>query len=284
MSGDEDRLEEVASSLFEKRDELNGQAERWKRERDRLNESVKDFQGKALGEKEERDKINEKVAEIKKRVEGLRVDLAEKRGTAEGLDEELEEGRRRLRSRRRLEEELREIEWELSTTPTLEIKDREEELTERARELRLELEEHTKLDAKDDRYLHSLADSKAVEVGIREGLDEMRALHDVSQEHHERMLTFYRKADEERKRSDEVHKRFVECLNEIKEVNGELDTVMAELRKQRKELKDTDRRMAMRRSTYLQEKRKELAAEARRKLEAGEKLTLEEMKLVYGEY
>ena len=284
MSGDEDRLEEVASSLFEKRDELNGQAERWKRERDRLNESVKDFQGKALGEKEERDKINEAVAEIKKRVEGLRVDLAEKRGSAEGLDEELEEGRRRLRSRRRLEEELREIEWELSTTPTLEIKDREEELTERARELRLELEEHTKLDAKDDRYLHSLADSKAVEVGIREGLDEMRALHEVSQEHHERMLALYRKADEERKRSDEAHKRFVECLNEIKEVNGELDTVMAELRKQRKELKDTDRRMAMRRSTYLQEKRKELAAEARRKLEAGEKLTLEEMKLVYGEY
>ena len=284
MSGDEDRLEEVASSLFEKRDELNGQAERWKRERDQLNESVKDLQGKALGEKEERDKINEKVAEIKKRVEGLRVDLAEKRGSAEGLDEELEEGRRRLRSRRRLEEELREIEWELSTTPTLEIKDREEELTERARELRLELEEHTKLDAKDDRYLHSLADSKAVEVGIREGLDEMRALHEVSQEHHERMLTFYRKADEERKRSDEAHKRFVECLNEIKEVNGELDTVMAELRKQRKELKDTDRRMAMSRSTYLQEKRKELAAEARRKLEAGEKLTLEEMKLVYGEY
>lgn len=284
MSGDEDRLEEVASSLFEKRDELNRQAERWKRERDQLNESVKDLQGKALGEKEERDKINEKVAEIKKRVEGLRVDLAEKRGSAEGLDEELEEGRRMLRSRRRLEEELREIEWELSTTPTLEIKDREEELTERARELRLELEEHTKLDAKDDRYLHSLADSKAVEVGIREGLDEMRALHEVSQEHHEKMLALYRKADEERKRSDEAHKRFVECLNEIKEVNGELDTVMAELRKQRKELKDTDRRMAMRRSTYLQEKQKELAAEARRKLEAGEKLTLEEMKLVYGEY
>ena len=284
MSGDEDRLEEVASSLFEKRDELNRQAERWKRKRDQLNESVKDFQGKALGEKEERDKINEKVAEIKKRVGGLRVDLAEKRGSAEGLDGELEEGRRRLRSRRRLEEELREIEWELSTTPTLEIKDREEELTDRARALRLELEEHTKLDAKDDRYLHSLADSKAVEVGIREGLDEMRALHEVSQEHHERMLAFYRKADEERKQSDEAHKRFMECLNEIKEVNGELDMVMAELRKQRKELKDTDRRMAMRRSTYLQEKRKELAAEARRKLEAGEKLTLEEMKLVYGEY
>jgi uncharacterized coiled-coil DUF342 family protein len=283
LSGEEDTLEDVASSLFDKRDELNRQAERWKKERDQLNESVKGLQAKAGEEKEERDEINEKVTEIKKRVEGLRVELVEKRGSAEGLDEELEEGRRRLRSRRRLEEELRRIEWELSTTPTLEIRDREEELAERARELRLELDEHAKLDAKDDRYLHSLADSKAVEVGIREGLDEMRALHEVSQEHHERMLALYGKADEERRQSDEAHKRFVECLNEIKEVNGELDTVMAELRKQRKELKDTDRRSAMMRSRSLQEKWKELAAEARRKLEAGEKLTLEEMKLIYGE-
>jgi uncharacterized coiled-coil DUF342 family protein len=283
LSGEEDTLEDVASSLFDKRDELNRQAERWKKERDQLNESVKGLQAKAGEEKEERDETNEKVAEIKKRVEGLRVELAEKRGSAEGLDEELEEGRRRLRSRRRLEEELRRLEWELSTTPTLEIRDREEELAERARELRLELDEHAKLDAKDDRYLHSLADSKAVEVGIREGLDEMRALHEVSQEHHERMLALYGKADEERRQSDEAHKRFVECLNEIKEVNGELDTVMAELRKRRKELKDTDRRSAMMRSRSLQEKRKELAAEARRKLEAGEKLTLEEMKLIYGE-
>jgi uncharacterized coiled-coil DUF342 family protein len=283
LSGEEDTLEDVASSLFDKRDELNRQAERWKKERDQLNESVKGLQAKAGEEKEERDEINEKVTEIKKRVEGLRVELVEKRGSAEGLDEELEEGRRRLRSRRRLEEELRRIEWELSTTPTLEIRDREEELAERARELRLELDEHAKLDAKDDRYLHSLADSKAVEVGIREGLDVMRALHEVSQEHHERMLALYGKADEERRQSDEAHKRFVECLNEIKEVNGELDTVMAELRKQRKELKDTDRRSAMMRSRSLQEKWKELAAEARRKLEAGEKLTLEEMKLIYGE-
>ena len=47
MSGEEERLEGVASSLFDKRDELNGQAERWKKERDQLNESVKELQGKA---------------------------------------------------------------------------------------------------------------------------------------------------------------------------------------------------------------------------------------------
>ncbi len=202
----------------------------------------------------------------------------------EGLDEELEESRRKLRSRRRLEEELREIEWELSTTPTMEIRDREAGLVERSKELRLELAEHVKLDSQDDEYLHSLADSKAVEVEIRRGRDEMQSLHEVSQGHHERMLALYRKADEERKWSDEAHKKFVECLNELKEVNGELDKVMAKLRELRKELKDADRRVARGRSRAVEEKRKELAEEARRKLEAGEKLTLEEMKLIYGEY
>lgn len=280
---DESRLVEAASSLFDKRDELNRQAERWKKERDQLNESVKDLQGKAGEEKKERDRINGKVAEIKKRVEGLRLELAEKRGVMEGLDEELEESRRKLRSRRRLEEELRGIEWELSTTPTVEIRDREAGLVERAKEIRLELDQHAKLDSQDDAYIHSLADSKAVEVGIRRGRDEMQSLHEESREHHERMLALYGKADEERKRSDEAHKKFVESLNEIKEVNGELDKVMAELRERRKELKDADRLVAMGRSRALDEKRKDLAEEARRKLEAGEKLTLEDMKLIYGE-
>ncbi|TEU08639.1 hypothetical protein E3J20_08135 [Candidatus Bathyarchaeota archaeon] len=280
---DESRLEEAASSIFDKRDELNRQAERWRRERDRLNESVKDLQGKAGEEKEERDRINGKVAEIKKRVEGLRLELAEKRGGMEVLDEELGESRRKLRSRRRLEEELRGIEWELSTTPTVEIRDREAGLVERAKEIRLELNQHAKLDSQDDAYIHSLADSKAVEVVIRRERDEMQSLHEVSQEHHERMLALYRKADEERKQSDEAHKKFVECLNAIKEINGELDKVMAELRERRKEVKDADRLVAMERSRTLDEKRKELAEEARLKLEAGEKLTLEEMKLIYGE-
>jgi uncharacterized coiled-coil DUF342 family protein len=182
-----------------------------------------------------------------------------------------------------LEEELRGIEWELSTTPTMEIRDREAGLVEQAKEIRLELDEHAKLDSQDDAYIHSLADSKAVEVEIRRGRDEMQSLHEESQEHHERMLALYRKADEERKQSDEAHKKFVESLDEIRKVNGELDTVMAELREQRKELKDADRRVAVGRSRAVEEKRKELAEEARRKLEAGEKLTLEEMKLIYGE-
>lgn len=284
MSGDEERLEELASSLFDERDELNKQADRWKKERDQLNESVKDLQAKARMEKEERDRINVQVAEIKKRVEGLRLELAEKMETVEGLDDEIEESRRRLRSRRRLEEELRGIEWELSTTPTLEIQDREAALVKRSRELRLELEEYSKIDAQHSEYFHSLADSKAVDLEIRRGRDEMGSLHDESQKHHERMLALYKKADEERERSDEAHKKFVECLASIRAVNERLDPIMSQLRDQRKVLRDADRRMAQRRSRSIEEKKRELAKEARRKLEAGGKLTIEEMKLVYGEY
>lgn len=281
---DETDLEKVASSLFDRRDELNQLLDRCRKERDHLNDSVKDLQLKAAEQKNERDRINRNVAEIKVRIESLHQRLDEKIKSIEGLDEELQESRRRLRSRRRLENELHKIEWELSTTPTLEMREKEALLIEQSKEIRLELEKHTKLDSQDTGFFHSFADSKAVELEIRKSRDEMKALRDASQEHHERMLVLYQKADEERKRSDKTHEKFVECLNEIKEVNGELDKVMVELRKKRKDQMDTERRSAMRRSRLLEEKKIELVERAQRKLEAGEKLTIEEMKLIYGEY
>lgn len=283
MAAEEESLEAMASSLFEKRGELNGEANRWKDERDRLNEAVKGLHAQAKAEREERDRVNREVAELKERLQGLRRKLEAKRGRVEDIDVELEESRRGLRPRQRVEEDLFQVEWELTTTPTLEVRERESELVERAGRLRRELEEHDRLDARDDAYLISLADSKAVEMEIRDIRSQMRELHEESQKHHERMLGLYRKADEERKRADEAHERFLGVLASIREVNVELDEVMGELGEHRKIQREAERRHALLRERSLEEKKKELVAEARRKLEAGEKLTLEEMKLIYGE-
>ena len=82
-----------------------------------------------------------------------------------------------MRPRRRLLEELREIEWELSTTPTLEIKNRENELIDRAKFISSQIEEHRKLDTQDDMYLMSLADSKAVGIEIGIASELQRGCH-----------------------------------------------------------------------------------------------------------
>jgi len=278
-----DVLETQASDLFEKRDDLNKDRDTRRKERDHLNGSVKELQEKARNAKSERDEVNARVAKLKGRLQGLRERLEDKRQAAGEIDDEIGENRRRLRPRRRLLEELREIEWELSTTPTLEIRDKEAELIDRAKHLKTQIEEHRKLDTRDDMYLMSLADSNAVGIEIRKIRGEMDSLRETGQEHHERMLAFYRQADEERKRSDEAHAKFVEALEGLREVNGELDKVLPELKKLRKLSQDENRFLAQKRDKVIAEKKKELAVEAKRKFDAGEKLTLDEMKLVFGE-
>lgn len=278
-----DALEEQGSALFEKRDGFNKERETRRKERDHFNESVKSLQAKARNAKAERDEVNARVAELKGRLGGLRERLEAKRETAGEIYDENDENRRRMRPRRRLLEELREIEWELSTTPTLEIKDREAELIERAKHLKDQIGEHRKLDTRDDMYLMSLADSNAVGLEIRKIWEEMDSLRETGQGNHERMLAFYRQADEERKRSDEAHKKFVEALMALRKVNGELDKIIPELKKMRKLSQDEVRFLREERDKIIADKRRELAAEAKKKLDAGEKLSLDEMKLVYGE-
>jgi len=280
---DIERLEAEASTLFDKRDEARKEMDRWQKERDHLNQSVKELQEKARTARDERDRLNGRVAEIKGRLAGLRERLIETREEVGDLDDELEESRRRLRPRRRLQQELWDIEWEVATTPTLEIKDREGDLIDRTGVLRREIDEHRRLDTRDDMYLMSLADSKAISVEIRKHTEERDEIREESQEHHERMLSFYRQADEDRRRANEAHEKFVEALNSMKEANSELDGIMVVLREHRKSLRDADRAVARRRDESLEVRKKELAEDARRKLAAGEKLTLEEMKLIYGE-
>jgi len=282
---DEERLAELeakASPLLERKEELRSRLERLRVERDQLNDSVKSLRAEAAEERDKRNQLNDDVAEVKKTIEQLRRTLDEKRGRLDQLDDE-REGRPRLPPRWRLEQELQRIEWELSTTPTLEMRDREDQLADRTSELKQTLEEHDRLDAELDRRLMSLADSKAVEVEIRAHREKIQELHEQSQVHHERMLQLHRMADEEKGRADGVHSRFVEALNGLKEVDTELDVVMAEVRALRKGVRESDRLVAQERKRSAERVKKDIATEARRKLEAGEKLTLEEMKLIYGE-
>ena len=286
MSADGDRLAELEArldSLLRRRRELNDLADKRKKTRDELNEAVRSLRDRAGKEREERDGYNEKVAEVKAKITELREKLGDKNGSLSRLDQEQERQRGGLPSRRRLENDLQRVEWELATTPTLEIRDREDELVERARGLKALIEEHNRLDALEDRRLESMADSQAVRVEIRGHRDEMQAIRDQGQEHHELMLQLYRKAEEEKGRADEAHASFVEALASIKEVNAEIDAFMPELKELRGKLRRSERSFMERRDRSMRERREELRAIAMKKLESGEKLSLDEMKLIYGE-
>jgi uncharacterized coiled-coil DUF342 family protein len=286
MSADDERLAELEArldELFRRRDGLRDQADKFKGQRDALNDEVRSLREQAASERGLRDELNQKVAGIKARIDKLREKLEVTRGELDQQDGRRGERRPGLPPRWRVEQDLQQVEWEMATTPTMEIRDKEEVLMERASSLRALLEEHKRLEAQDDVRLESLAGSRAIGLEIRKERDEIQAVREVSQGHHERMLAFYKKADEESGRADEFHARFVERLEESREVNAEIDVVLPEVRELRKKLKVAGQRLSARRDQGLRAKREELKAEAMRKLEAGEKLSLDEMKLIYGE-
>jgi uncharacterized coiled-coil DUF342 family protein len=278
-----DSLEVTLNKLIDQRDEYRKKTNKKKDERNRINDEVQQLRKLAVSEKEKRDVINSRVAELKEEVKLLRIKLDKKAVTLDRETEEKNKNKRGLPSKKRMIQELEKIEWTLSTTPTLEIKDREGILVERAREIRAILGEHEKVQVEEDKLMHSLADKRAVELHIRERREEIQRLHMISQEHHERMLQFYKSADEENKRANETHGEFVKALEAMREVNSEIDKVIPKIRELRQELKLATNFKTSIREKALVSKRRELAETARKKLQSGEKLTLEEMKLIYGE-
>jgi len=285
-SQDEERLvelEEKVAALRRRRAELNREVQRWKGERERFNDSARTLRMEALKHREERDQANQKMAEIKHRVESLRNEIAEKRRGVAELDARLRKGRRHLPPRQDAEERLRRIEWEMMTTPTTDILEREEALIGEARGLREALAAHSELEAREDERLVMLAEVKATELEIRNCRDELSSLHETSEVNHEKMILLYTRADEEQRHGDKAHSKFMEYLSEVRAVDEELSDVIGEARRLRESLRESERRVADEREREIEARKRELLLEVKRKLEAGERLSLDELKLLYEE-
>jgi phosphoserine phosphatase len=285
LETEEDTLseaEKVAAVLIDRRKELIGKLDHHKKRRDELNEAVKLLRASAALERDMRNDLNDAVGKIKQNIEELRQKLVKKWKSFQQI-EEVQRDKPSIPPKWKLEQELQRLDWEQSTTPTLEMREREDQLIERVYEIKQILEEHNRLDAENDRRFKSLADSKAVEIDIRSNRIRLQELHKESQEHHERMLQFYRKADEEIKQADKAHTEFVEVLTEVKKIDAELDIVMTKVRALRGNLKAKDLIASVNKDKSLEALKSSLMEEARRKLQAGEKLSLDEMKLIYGD-
>lgn len=276
-------LEKQIAALQRRRAELNREVQRWKSERERFNESARTLRTEALKHREARDQANQRTAEIRREIESIRIEVAEKRGRTAELDAGLENERRRLPPRQDVEERLRRIEWEMMTTPTTDILDREKALIDEAKELKEALAVHKELEAGEEKKIVMMAEVKAAGLKIRSLRDEIPEFNDASQANHEKMILLHRKADEERRRGDEAHSKFLECLQKVRTVDAELSEVLSEAGRLREKLRESERRAADEREQRLEERKQQLLEVVKHKLEAGEKLSLDELKLLYGD-
>lgn len=281
---DEEKLrefEDTASDLTSKRSELFNNINKWKEERERLNQSVRTLRHEAGKHKSERDKINKQVANLKNNLEPLYEELDRYKGKVKEEENKTRHEYKGLPPREKVTRELNRIEWRLMTTPTREMLDKERRLIERAEELRKILEKFKEIDSRIDRNVELDKNLENTELKIKEIRETMSLLAAQSQEHHEKMILLFQRADEERLRANEAHMNFLESIEYVKGVNKELDKVMNEVRKLRSELDVADQRNRGRRRADERAKLEELKKEALRKLEEGKKLSYEELQVLY---
>ena len=286
MSAEERKLDELeaqAAELRKTRNQLFEQIKKAREERDRLNESAKKMREEALKHREERDRINAKVQEIKKSLGPLFEELDEKKELLTETEKTLREEYRGRPDKSKVERDLNRTEWEIMTTPTREMLDREDEIIERASRLRRSLEEFKAVEKHEGRRMEYMAEKKATEVEIRALRDEIRRLSDQSQEHHEKMIMFHEQADAEKKRADETHARYVQKIEEVSGVKEELNVIMPQAAALRDGLKVADLRVSEHRRMSGQQRAEAMRQEALRKMENGEKLTFEDLRLIYGD-
>jgi uncharacterized coiled-coil DUF342 family protein len=169
------------------------------------------------------------------------------------------------------------------TTPTREMLDREDEIIERASRLRRSLEEYKAVEKHEGRRMEYMAEKKATEVEIRALREEIRKLSEQSQEHHEKMILFHEQADADKKRADETHTRYVQKIEEVNGVKEELNVIMPQAAALRDGLKVADLRVAEHRRMSGKERAEAMRQEALKKMENGEKLTFEDLRLIYGD-
>jgi uncharacterized coiled-coil DUF342 family protein len=286
MSVEENKLDELesqAAELRDKRNELYEKIKKTREERDRLNKTARATREQAHKHRDERDRINAKVQEIKQNLGPLFEELDEKNQALAKADKLIKEDYKGLPSKKKVQEALRQIEWEVMTTPTKEMLGREDELIQRASKLRRTLDEFKGIEQKQDKKLDHLADKKAVEIEISALREEINKLAEQSQEHHERMILLYDQADKDQEKADQTHTKYVEKIQEVESIKEELNLIMSEIKSIRDGLKAHDNRLDELRKMNTEQRAEALKQAALKKLENGEKLSFEDLKLIYGD-
>ena len=286
MSIDEKKLDDLeaqATELRNTRNELFNQIKKLREERDRLNKTARAARDQAQKHRDERDRINAKVQEIKQSLGPLFDDLSEKNQALAQADRAIREEYKGLPNKKKVQEDLKRIEWEVMTTPTKEMLGREDELIQRAANLRKTLEEFKGIEQKQDKKQDYLKDRKGTLEEINALREEINGLAEKSQEHHERMIVFYDQADKDKKRADEVHSRYVEKIREVENIKSELNIIMPDINAMRDGLKASDIKHAELRKMNVQQRAEAMKQAAVKKMENGEKLSFEDLKLIYGD-
>jgi uncharacterized coiled-coil DUF342 family protein len=288
-------INQQIQKLREEANTANAQIKSYIERRNQLNEEVKKAREEIAGLKAERDGINEKVKLLKGQRDAVRAQSDPITAEIRAAREKIAELKKNLprESQRELQEEHDAIEWKISTT-SLDLQE-EKMLIENVRQLEILLSGYKRIDTQNNKIKQLLTQRKTFDAQADVLHKELTDLAAKSQEIHSRMIEKVNAMKVSRAQADSQHQLYVKTKEEILppiyekigQLIGQLNNLKASIAKEARE--EAQIRIKARNAAEQAKKEKEqaikekLGAEARDKLQKGQKLSWNEFQLVMGD-
>jgi uncharacterized coiled-coil DUF342 family protein len=278
------KLEAETKKIIEKRDQLNTQTKQ-------ASQQIRELRA-------QRDEINAQVRALKVQRDEARVKIKPLMEKVQVLNEKKEEIKKNNPKVNHvaLQKEIDALEWEIQTT-TLDMQD-ERRLVEEVKQLGSQLSGYKKIEKKNQKISELLTQRKVLDdlAGtFHKSLSELAA---KGQEIHSQMLAKVEEAKKTRMEADLAHKTFIQnkeqiqqLLVEVAVLNGQLNGVYGAVRAQSQAYRQRESaEKAKEKEQFEQEKtrrmvdekalKEKLGAQAKEKLERGEKVSWNEFALL----
>ena len=288
-------INQQIQKLREEANKANVQIKGYIERRNQLNEEVKKAREEIAGLKAERDGINEKVRLLKGQRDAVRAQSDPITDEIRVIKEKIAVLKKKLprESHRQLQEEHDAIEWKISTT-SLDLQE-EKMLIENVKRLEILLSSYKKIDAQNSKIKELLTQRKTFDSQADVLHKELTDLAAKSQEIHSTMIEKLNAMKVSRAQADSQHQLYVKTREEILppiyekigQLIGQLNSVKASIAKEARDeaqIRIKARNVAEQASREKEQAIKEkLGAEARSKLQKGEKISWNEFQLVMGD-
>jgi len=280
MENMEERIDELnreRSALKEKIDKLNSEARKWAEKRNAIHERIKNLRMEDGELKEKRDALNEKVRELKGLRDTARNARKEKRVKILSLREELRALAKNKppRSMHEIQEEIESLEWKIQTTP-LAFKE-EKTLIDQVKPLEAQLLVYKRMQKLKDNVLTLKQESEALESEAKLYHEKLSELAEQSQAFHEMRIKALNQIRTVKVDADVAHQKYVWTKEQAQDLRRKHVDLSRQIEALEHKLRQAEEEKRAERQTELL---KELEDRAKEKLKRGEKLTLEEFKIL----
>ncbi len=266
--------------------------------RDQLNEQVHKANLEIRELKKQRDQINEKVRLLKQQRDEVRVKIKPISDEIKVISDKKEELKKKAPKIRQkdIQKEINAIDWKIQTE-SLDLKE-EKRLIDEIKQLSTQLSSYKKIDKQNKKIVEHLKERKTLESQADVFHRELSDLAKKSQDIHESMIAKIAEAKKAKEEADLQHKGFIENKEKIKTTlvdiavltgqmlglqNSVREQNMAIREKQNAERAKVNERITLERNKKLLDEhalKEKLGAQAKEKLQKGEKLSWNEFQLL----